>query len=164
MRGIAGIISILILLSGCASDDQSWLSIYNATGVPIYTLPYTSEYTEGSWIQPGVAGDFYCIDNDYLDGYTYFSFYYDSLIVYLDGYDGDPIKFYQDGSTVNYDATLNPFTNPEVWEKREFNRHLPGSAIQTLEEKRIHEHYFSINSASIKSICDTTRMNLNPAS
>lgn len=164
MRGVIWIAGILLLLAGCTDNVQSWLSIHNGTELPIYTLPYTSDYSEGSWIQPGVVEDFYSIENDCLDGYEYFSFYYDSLIVFLEGADSEPIKFYKDGSAINYDATLNPFTNPDVWKKKEFDRHLPGSALSTLEEKRIYEHYFSIQSASIKSLRDTTRLDLNPAS
>ncbi len=34
----------------------------------------------------------------------------------------DPIKFYKDGTTVNYDPELNPFINPEVWHKQDFDR------------------------------------------
>ena len=155
---------VLVLLSGCAGDDQSWLSIRNETDRAIYALPYTSEYSDAKWIPPGVADEFYAINSDQLNGYKYFSFYYDSLIVYLEGYDNEPIKFYQDGSTVNYDATLNPFTNPDVWKERQFDNIVPGSSFNTLEEKHIFEHFFPINSANIKSLCDTVSMDLYPAS
>lgn len=153
-----------MILSGCAGNEQSWISIRNETELPLYALPYTSEFSDGKWIQPGLTDDFYSIDSDCLDGYSYFSFYYDSLIVYLEGFDDDPIKFYRDGSAVNYDATLNPFTNPDVWQKREFDCNMPGTFFNTLEEKHIFEHFFSINSASVKSLRDTVLRDLYPAS
>jgi hypothetical protein len=157
-------LGVLILLAGCSNDEQSWISIRNGTDLAIYALPYSSEFSNGAWIQPGSMDDFYSIECDCLDGFSYFSFYYDSLIIYLEGFDEQPVKFYKNGSAVNYDATLNPFTNPDVWKKREFNRYLPGSSLNTLEEKHIFEHYFSINAASVKSLSDTVRMDLHPAS
>ena len=163
MRGLFWF-AVLFLLAGCTGNEESWLSIHNETGRPIYAVPYTSEFSDGEWIHPGMADDFYSINSDCLDGFSYFSFYYDSLIVYLQGFDDDPIKFYQDGSTVNYDAILNPFTNPDVWKKREFDRYMPGSIFNTKEEKHIFEHFFSINAANVKSLCDTVLMDLYPAS
>ncbi|MCK4750350.1 MAG: hypothetical protein KAT15_25010, partial [Bacteroidales bacterium] len=136
MRGIAWVI-VLFLLAGCTRGDLSWISIRNDTGIPIYALPYSSDFIDGEWIQPGVVDDFYSINCDCLDGYAYFSFYYDSLIIYLEDHDDYPIKFYQDGTTVNYDPTLNPFVNPEVWKIRDFNRHVSGTAFETLEQKHV---------------------------
>lgn len=162
MRGIA-LILLLFLVTGCANDDLSWISIRNDTAVAIYALPYSSDYTNGEWIPPGVVDEFYSINNDYLDGYEYFSFYYDSLIIYMKDHEDDPIKFYQDGSAENYDPTLNPFTNPDVWKTRYFERHLPGSGFNTLEEKHITEHYFCIDDESVKSLVDTIFHELNSA-
>ena len=87
-----------------------------------------------------------------MDGFTYFSFYYDSLIVYLRDHEEDPIKFYKDGTTINYNPELNPFINKDVWLTHHFDRHLSGSAFNTLEEKHIFEHYFTVDAASVKSI------------
>ncbi len=120
-------IGILVLSYGCMDEELSYISIHNDTGISIYALPYSSEFTDGDWIQPGFTNEFYSISCDCLDGYDYFSFYYDSLIVYIKDHDDDPIKFYKDGTTINYDPTLNPFTNPEVWLTLEFDQELPGS-------------------------------------
>lgn len=163
MKGITWIL-VLFLLAGCADDDLSWISIRNETGFLIYAQSYSSGYTDGDWIHPGLTDEFYSINSDCLDGYTYFSFYYDSLIIFMKDHDEDPIKFYQDGSTENYNPTLNPFTNPDVWKKREFERHLSGSFSNTLEEKHIFDHYFCIDEESIKSLTDTILYELNPAS
>jgi len=151
MKGIILAVTILIL-TGCNNDDLTWISIRNGTGTPIYALPYSSDFTNGDWIQPGVFDEFYSINCDCIDGYSYFSFYYDSLIVYLKDHGEEPIKFYKDGTTVNYDPQLNPFTNKEVWVAHDFERHLSGAAFNTLEEKHIYEYYFSVNAASVKSI------------
>ena len=151
MRGVI-LVFILFILAGCSNDDLTWISIKNGTGTPIYVLPYTSDYSNGDWIQPGVADEFYSIDCDCIDGFSYFSFYYDSLIVYLKDYSDDPIKFYKDGTTINYDPLLNPFINEEVWNSRDFERHLSGSAFNTLEEKHISEYYFTVESSGVKSI------------
>jgi len=151
MKGIILAVTLLIL-TGCNNDDLSWISIKNGTGTPIYVLPYSSDYTNGDWIQPGVSDEFYSINCDCIDGYTYFSFYYDSLIVYLKDHGEEPIKFYKDGTTFNYDPQLNPFTNKEVWVTHDFERTLSGSAFNTLEEKHIYEYYFSVDAASVKSI------------
>ncbi len=151
MKGIILAVTLLIL-TGCNNDDLTWISIKNGTGTPIYVLPYSSDYTNGDWIQPGVSDKFYTINCDCIDGYTYFSFYYDSLIVYLKDHGEEPIKFYKDGTTLNYDPQLNPFTNKEVWVTHDFERTLSGSAFNTLEEKHIYEYYFSVDAASVKSI------------
>ena len=145
---------MLIVLSGCANDDLSWISIKNDTPSPIYILPYSSEFTDAEWIQPGSSDDFYSINCDCIDGYKYFSFYYDSLIVILKDQEKDPIKFYKDGTTVNYNPEFNPFTNPEVWKTQNFDTHVSGSSINTLEEKHIFEHYFCIETEYVNSMCE----------
>jgi hypothetical protein len=162
MRRLVWII-VFFLLVGCSNDDLSYISIRNNTSIPIYALPYAAEYTNGEWIQPGLTDEFYSINCDCLDGYEYFSFFYDSLIIYIQGYDEDPVKFYKNGRTVNYDPTLNPFTNPEVWNLHEFERHLEGSSFESLQEKRIFEHYFSLETDHVKSLSDTLIYELNPA-
>lgn len=149
------LILIVFLLAGCANDELSWISIQNETTIPIYALPYYSDLSDGEWIQPGVADEFYSISCDCLDGFAYFSFYYDSLVIYMKDLENDPIKFYKDGSSINYDPVLNPFTNPDVWKTRDLERHIPGGTFNNLEEKRISEHYFSIDAESIESLCDT---------
>ncbi|MDF1574311.1 MAG: hypothetical protein P1P86_03860 [Bacteroidales bacterium] len=141
-----------IALAGCANDDLSWISIKNDTTTPIYVLPYSSEFANAEWIQPGVSDDFYSIGCDLIDAYSYFSFYYDSLIVLLKDYEDEPIKFYKDGTTVNYDPEFNPFTNPDVWQIQDFNRAVSGKAFNTLEEKHIFEHYFCIRQERVKSL------------
>lgn len=151
MRLIVAISAILIL-SGCNNDDLTWISIQNGTGTPIYALPYSSDYSNGEWIQPGVADEFYSINCDCIDGFSYFTAYYDSLIVYLKDHGEDPIKFYKDGTTINYDPTLNPFINERVWFTRDFERHLNGTAFNTLEEKHISEYYFTVEASGVKSI------------
>ena len=151
MRGIIWI-TLFIALSGCAGDELTWLSIKNDTTIPIYAQPYSSDFTNADWIQPGVSDDFYSINCDCLDGFTYFSHYYDSLIVLMEDHESDPIKFYKDGTTVNYNAELNPFINPDVWKMKDFDRAVSGSAFNTLEEKHIYEHYFSINEKHVKSL------------
>jgi len=151
MRGIILAVTILIL-TGCSNDDLTWISIRNGTGTPIYALPYSSDFTNGDWIQPGVSDEFYSINCDCLDGFTYFSFYYDSLIVYLKDHEEEPIKFYKDGTTINYNPQLNPFINKDVWLTHEFERHLSGSVFNTMEEKHVSEHYFNVDAASVKSI------------
>lgn len=145
---------VLLVLAGCESDDLSWISIKNGTITPIYVLPYSSEYTNAEWIQPGVMDEFYSINCDCLDGYDYFSFYYDSLIVFLKEQEDHPIKFYKDGTTVNYDPDLNPFINPDVWKTHYFDTHISGSSINTLEEKHVFEHYFCIETESVKSLSE----------
>lgn len=151
MRGVI-IFIVLMALSGCSSNDMSWLSVKNETTIPIFVLPYSSEYTNSDWIQPGVSNDFYSIENDFLDAFDYFSLYYDSLIVLMEGHEDEPIKFYKDGKTVNYNPGLNPFINPDVWKVQNFNRAVSGSGFNTLEEKHIYEHYFSIQEEHVKSL------------
>ncbi len=153
MRAFIWII-VLISLSGCANDNLSWISIRNDTTSPIYILPYSSEFTNAEWIQPGASDDFYSINCDCIDGFEYFSFYYDSLIVLIKDQEEDPIKFYKDGTTVNYDPTLNPFINPDVWKTQSFNTHVSGTSISTLEEKHIFEHYFCIDAKSVNSMSE----------
>ncbi len=163
MKGIYTI-ALLFLLAGCGNDDLSLISILNDTDVPIYTQPFSSEYVDGGWIQPGAYDEFYSITCDCLDGFEYFSFYYDSLIIYMQDHDEDPIKFYRDGSAVNYDATLNPFTNPDVWRTRSYKSSPVGpTSNSTIQEQRIWDHYFRIDSEHIKSLADTVLQELNPA-
>ncbi len=138
---------ILLLLTACNKDDLSYLSIHNGTGTPIFALPYSSNYTEGGWIQPGSNDEFYSIEHDDLDAYEYFSAYYDSVIVFLEGFDDDPVKFFKDGQTINYDPLMNPFTNKEMWSFQRFNRSLKG--------KHIEEHFFSISELSIPLLADS---------
>ena len=151
MRGFIWII-VLIVLSGCSKNHLTYISIKNDTAIPIYVLPYSAEFTNADWIQPGVSDDFYSINCDCLDGYSYFSFYYDSLIVLMQDHDGDPIKFYKDGTTVNYDPELNPFVNPDVWRITNFERAVSGSAFNTIEEKHVYEYYFCIKEENVKSL------------
>ena len=151
MRGILFVVAILVL-SGCQKDDLTWISIKNGTSTPIYALPYTSDFANGEWIQPGASDDFYSINCDCLDGFRYFSFYYDSLIVYLKDHSEDPIKFYKDGTTINYDPKLNPFINEEVWATRDYERNLSGSGFNTTEATHIFEHYFTLEASGVKSI------------
>ena len=151
MRGFIWILA-LIVMAGCANESQSWISIKNETTIPIYVLPYSSDFTNADWIQPGVSDDFYSISCDCLDGFTYFSFYYDSLIIHMEDHDEDPIKFYQDGTTVNYNPALNPFINEDVWKVQDFTRAVSGSAFNTIEEKHIYEYYFCIEEEQVKSL------------
>ena len=163
MRCLAGI-AILLILAGCSRDDLSYVSIRNDTGIPIYALPYASDFTEGDWIEPGATNEFYSIACDCLDGYKYFSYYYDSLIVYVKDLEKLPVKFYKNGKTVNYDPTLNPFTNPDMWQSHEFEQNLKTSNFEGTEKKHILEHFFPIDADKIKSLNDTLRYQLNPAS
>jgi hypothetical protein len=151
MRGFIWIV-VLVILSGCANNELTWISVKNDTSIPLYVLPYSADFTNADWIQPGVSDDFYSINCDCLDGFTYFSHYYDSLIVLMQDHDGDPIKFYKDGTTVNYDSKLNPFTNPDVWRKKDFDRTVTGSGFNTFEEKHIYEYYFCVKEESVKSL------------
>ena len=151
MRGFIWIV-VLIAFSGCGKNDLTWISIKNDTAIPIYVLPYSDEFTNADWVQPGVSEEFYSISCDCLDGYSYFSFYYDSLIVHMKDHDGDPIKFYKDGTTVNYDPELNPFVNPDVWRTKDFERAVLGTVFNANEEKHIYEYYFCIKEESVKSL------------
>lgn len=147
-------IFILLVIAGCNKDDLSYLSICNETPIPIYATSYTSDYSDGDWIPPGISDDFYSININHLDGFRYFSLFYDSLVVFLKDHEEHPVKFYSDGKTINYDPELNPFTNPEVWQTRTFYRHVPGSSFESMEEKQIFEDYFSIEISSIISLSD----------
>jgi len=151
MRGFIWILA-LIVMAGCANESQSWISIKNETTIPIYVLPYSSDFTNADWIQPGVSDDFYSISCDCLDGFKYFSFYYDSLIIHMEDHDDEPIKFYKDGTTVNYNPALNPFINEDVWKVQDFKRAVSGSAFNTIEEKHIYEYYFCIEEEQVKSL------------
>jgi len=163
MKGIAFVL-LLVILAGCVNDDLSWMSIRNQTDVPIYALPYSSEFTNGDWIAPGRTEDFYSINCDCLDPFDYFSFYYDSLIIIMKDHEKDPIKFYQDGKTVNYDPTLNPFTNPDVWRTKEFDQtYSTGLFGSSSLQAHIFEHYYSISADYVKPLSDTIFGELNPA-
>lgn len=163
MKGLAGIF-LLFLLVGCGNNDLSLMSIRNQTDVSIYTQPYSSEFANSDWIEPGGSDEFYSINCDCLDGFEYFSFYYDSLIVILIDHPNEPIKFYKDGTTLNYDPTLNPFMNPDVWKIREFDRYLTNSNSELgHQEEHISEHFFSVTKENIKSLNDTIVQELNPA-
>lgn len=152
---ILTLILLLSILTGCDNNDLSYLSICNETPISIYAISYTSDYSNGEWIQPGVYNEFYSIGIDNLNGYEYFSAYYDSLLIFLKDFEDHPIKFYSDGRTINYDPELNPFINPDVWQTRAFNRHVPGSSNESLEEKQIYEDYFSIEVSKIISLPDS---------
>lgn len=154
---------MLSMLVGCSDNEISWISIQNDTSLPIYALPYTADYSKGDWIHPGYTGEIYSINCACLDAYEYFSYYYDSLIIYIKDHDKDPVKFYKDGSTVNYDPTLNPFSNPDVWKSREIERNMPTNGSGEHDQKQILEHFFSIKTRSIKSFADTITHELNPA-
>jgi hypothetical protein len=151
MRGFIWIF-VLLIISGCDKNDQTWISIKNETTIPLFVLPYSADFTNADLIQPGVSDDFYSINCDCLDGFAYFSHYYDSLIVLMQDHDGDPIKFYKDGTTVNYDPKLNPFINRDVWRIQDFDRAVSGSGFNTLEEKHIYEYYFCIEEECVKSL------------
>lgn len=141
---------VWMVLTGCANDDLTWVSIKNETSAPIYVLPYSSEFANADWIQPGVSDDFYSISCDCIDGFSYFSFYYDSLIVFLNDHADEPIKFYKDGTTLNYDPALNPFINPDVWYTKDFEKAVKAASLNNYQEKHIVEHYFCINEESVR--------------
>jgi hypothetical protein len=163
MRGVfVGL--ILVFLASCNVDEISYVSIRNDTGIPILALPYSSDLTEGEWIQPGVTDEFYSLNCDCLNGYDYFSFYYDSLIVYLKDHDQHPVKFFKDGTTINYNPTMNPFTNPEIWQSQQFRENVQLTALEGTERRTILEHFFPIDARHVKSLSDTIRFPLNPAS
>ena len=66
--------------------------------------------------------------------------------------------------TINYDPTLNPFTNPDVWRTREFDSTPSGASLNSIsQEQHVSEHYFCIDSDYIKSLADTVLRELNPA-
>lgn len=154
---------LLVSLIGCNDDELSYISISNETPIPIYALSYTSDYSDGDWIQPGLIDEFYSIGIGSLNGFEYFSVYYDSLIIFVRDYEDEPVKFYSDGATVNYNPILNPFINPDVWETRSFKRHLPKTAMEGLEEKRIYEDYFSVEISEIISLRDVNLGDSDPA-
>lgn len=155
---------VSIVLAGCESDELSCISIRNQTEMPIYAQPYSTDYSDGDWIQPGLVDEFYSINCDCLDGFKYFSFYYDSLIVRIKDHEDDPIKFFKDGTTVNYDPLLNPFTNPDVWKTRTLERSMPGKFFKSnYEEREVIEHYFCIDDDCIRSLKTIEVKELNPS-
>lgn len=154
MRIFAAIF-ILVLLMGCDSNEVSYVSIRNDMPVPIYAIPYSSDYADGDWINPGVIDEFYSISINHLDGFEYFLAYYDSLIVYIKDHEKHPVKFYPDGTTINYNPELNPFINPDVWEIRIFNSFLRDATHQGLEETRVYEDYFNIEAEQVISLSET---------
>lgn len=154
MRTLTLIIAFLVL-AGCNDDEISYLSVRNETPQPFYAVFYTAGLSEGEWVQPGSTDNFFSLNLDHVNSFEYFSFYYDSVIVYLKEDENRPIKFYKDGSTVNYNPELNPFINSEVWHTRHFVRHQPGSSLESLEEKQIYEDYFSIETEWIISLKST---------
>jgi len=155
MRSLIFIFALSALM-GCNNDDFSYVSIRNETTSPIYVLPYASEYSDGDWIQPGYTNEFYSIGIDHLNGYEYFCAYYDSVIVYIQDKEDEPIKFYSDGTTINYDPALNPFINPDVWISRNFDKVVSGSTFKGFEKKAINEDYFIIDAASIISLANAS--------
>jgi hypothetical protein len=64
---------------------------------------------------------------------------------------------------VNYDPTLNPFVNPDVWESMEYNSNVEGSSMEGWDVKHILEHFFSVEASSVKSLSDTIYLPLHPA-
>lgn len=117
---------------------------------PILVLPYTGDFTVSAWVLPGESMEFYSMECDCLDPFRYFSYYYDSLIVYIKDHVDEPVKFYQDGSTQNYDESLNPFINPDVWLTVD-NSNITKSSR---DKSHVYEHYFSIEEGYIESQLD----------
>lgn len=154
---------LLLTFMGCNDDELSYISICNETPVPIYALSYASDISDGDWIQPGFTDEFFSISISSLNGFEYFSTYYDSLIIFVKDYEDEPVRFYSDGVTVNYDPKINPFTNPDVWQTRSFKRHLPESYSEGLEEKWIYEDYFSIEISKIISLRGINLTDSDPA-
>lgn len=157
MKILTFIFALTILL-GCSNEEYSYLSVRNKTTSPIYVLPYTSNFSDGDWIEPGITDEFYTISVEHLNGYEYFCTYFDSVIIYVKDYEDYPVKFYSDGTTLNYNPELNPFINPEVWKTRDFNELMPGNAFQSIKEKEVNEDYFIIDSLSIVSLTSTTEL------
>jgi len=155
MRYTGLIFLSFLLLAACNKDDLSSLAIRNGTGTPIFALPYSSDYTEGGWIQPGNRDEFFSIEHEDLDAFDYFCAYYDSVVVFLEGYENDPVKFFKNGSTVNYDPSMNPFTNSEMWNCLSFERPTEGNTFESVDQKQIEEHFFSINELSIPVLADS---------
>lgn len=163
MRGFQWIL-ILLILNGCSKNDVSSISVRNLTDLPLYVQPYSSDFTDGGWIQPGLMEEFYTINCDCLDGFRYFSFYYDSLIIHIKDFEDQPIKFYKDGTTINYDPTLSPFTNPDVWRVKESQSEVQGKVIKSnYEDRVVTEHYFCISTESIKSLREIEVEELTPS-
>lgn len=152
------IILVLTAFWGCNNDEYSYISIRNETTTPIYVLPYTSGYSDGDWISPGFTDKFYSIGLDHLNGYEFFCAYYDSVIVYLKENENEPIKFYSDGTTINYDPTFNPFTNPEMWTTRSYNELKSGSTFESIHDKEISEDFFTIYYNSIISLISSEKV------
>jgi hypothetical protein len=156
-------IVLSLVLAGCSDNDLSYISIRNKVSQPIYAVPYASGYCQGEWIQPGITNEFYSIYIEGLDGYDYFAFYYDSVIVFVKDHEDEPVKFYRDGTTVNYDPLMNPFTNRDVWSSHEFERHVPGNGNESSEKKRIFEYFFSIETERIISLSGSPSGMSDPA-
>lgn len=157
-------IFVFVLLVGCTSDELSSISVRNLTDIPLYVQPYSSNVSDGDWIQPGLMEDFYSINCDCLNGFRYFSFYYDSLIIRIKDMEDQPIKFYKDGTTINYDPTMSPFTNPDVWRVRESQSEMPRKVIKSNYSDRIViNHYFCISPELIKSMKTVEVKELTPA-
>ena len=165
MNRLLGILVLIsAVLSGCQTDELSYISIRNQTEMPIYALPYSSDFSDGDWIQPGFMDEFYSINCDCLDGFKYFSFYYDSLIISIKDHEDEPIKFYKDGTAINYNPLLNPFTNPDVWRTKTSERSLPGKFLKSnYENREVIEHYFCIDSEYIQSLKTVEVKELNPS-
>lgn len=155
MRYLA-LLLILSALWGCNKDELSYLSIRNETTIPIYALAYASEYADGDWIRPGITDEFCSVEIEILNGYEYFTVYYDSLIIYIQGIEDEPVKFFSDGTTINYNPAMNPFINPDVWKSRNFDQIVSGSGFESVETKSVNEDYFIIDAASIISLADST--------
>lgn len=156
------ILSVILMFSaliGCNNDELSYISVRNQTPTSIYVLPFASGYSDGDWIQPGLSDEFYSIGVDHLDGYEYFCLYYDSLIIYIKDHEDKPVKFYRDGTTINYNPSRNPFTNPKMWTSRNYNENGSGSAYQSSGRKEVNEDYFVIDEASIISLTSPTESN-----
>lgn len=149
MKQVLIIIGILIMM-GCSSNDESWLSIENSTDMDIFAIPYTEEFSHGTAIPSGEKDEFFTLSCDCLDGYTYFSTYYDSLVIFFNNEEETPVKFYSDGRTINYDSIQNPFINPLVWNYRVFEEEYY-TEINSVETRMIYEHFFTIKNEIIDS-------------
>lgn len=154
MRTLATI-CMLSLLMACDNDAVSYISISNNTPVPIYAIPYSSEYSDGDWINPKSSDEFYSLGIDNLDGFDYFLAYYDSLLIFIKDHEKHPVKFYPDGTTINYSPELNPFTNRDVWDSRVYSTFLRDATNEDLEEKTVFEDYFTIELDHIISLSET---------
>ena len=47
-----------VLLAGCNNNEMSSISVRNLTDIPLYVQPYSTDFTDGNWIQPGLREDF----------------------------------------------------------------------------------------------------------